>query len=354
MSRDAPIAADAARVNVAVVIPAFQAVETIERVLAGIPAWVYTIIVVDDGSSDGTAARVTAAAEADSRIQLVRHPSNQGVAATMVSGIGRALQCQAQIVVKMDSDDQMSSADLPELLAPLLEGQADCAKGNRFRDFQALRQMPPLRRMGNLALSLMCKAAVGYWNLFDPTNGFVAVRADVLHQIPWERLRGYYFFETALLGELYLAGAVVRDVPIPARYGEERSNLSLLRALAEYPPRLAWLLLRRVGLKYFLYDFSVASLYLLAGLPLLATGTLYGAVNWWHYSRLAIGAPTGTVVIPALLILLGAQLLLAAVQADLESIPRRRLARSPLVRRRLTPPHPPTPRPGRPLKEGPT
>lgn len=333
MIGDASTAADRVRVHVAVVIPAFQAAETIDRVIAGIPGWVWRIIVVDDGCSDGTAARVVAAAEADSRIQLVRHPSNRGVAEAMVSGIQHALQHDAQIVVKMDSDGQMSPTDLPALLAPLLDGSADCAKGNRFRDLEALRQMPPVRRVGNLALGLLTRAAVGYWNLFDPTNGFVAVRGDVLRQVPWGRLQGYYFFETALLAELYLAGAVVEDVPMPARYGSEPSHLSLPRVLLGYPPKLMRLLLRRVALKYFLYDFSVGSLYLLVGLPLLAGGALYGAVNWWHYARLGIGAPTGTVVIPALLILLGVQLLLAAVQADLESVPRRRVGWEPLVSR---------------------
>ena len=165
---------DVALVKVAVVIPAFQAANSIGDVILGIPTWVRVIVVVDDGSSDGTATLVAAAAVSDERIRLLRHTSNLGVAASMVSGIRQTLDLDIEIIVKMDSDGQMSPIDLPAMLSPLIYGHADCAKGNRFRDFQALRQMPAVRRVGNLLLSFLCKAAVGYWNLFDPTNGFVA------------------------------------------------------------------------------------------------------------------------------------------------------------------------------------
>src|SRR4030095_16338280 len=114
----------------------------------------------------------------------------------------------------------------------------DYSKGNRFRDFQALRQMPALRRIGNLALSFCTKAACGYWNCFDPTNGFVAIRTDILAQLPLQKIHRSYFFETSMLSQLYLLGAMVQDVPMPARYGTEASSLSIKRVLGEFPRRL--------------------------------------------------------------------------------------------------------------------
>jgi hypothetical protein len=232
------------------------------------------------------------------------------------------LELNADIAVKIDADGQMSPDDLPALLEPLLRGQGDYSKGNRFRDFQALRRMPPVRRIGNMVLSFLTKAAVGYWSCFDPCNGYVAVRGDVLRRLPLDALGRSFFFETSMLAQLYLLGAVVKDVPIQARYADEQSHLSIRRVWGEFSRKLVACFLRRMVLKNFVYDFSMESIYLLAGLPLLLAGATYGGVNWFLYRLAGEGAPTGTVVIPAMLIILGFQLLLAAVGEDLRRVPR--------------------------------
>src|SRR6185295_14093557 len=116
---------------------------------------------------------------------------------------------------------------LPVLLRPLIEGKADYTKGNRFRDFKSLQQMPFIRRVGNMGLAFLAKAATGYWNLFDPTNGFVAIRGEVLAQLPLNRIDRSFYFETSMLANLYLIGAVVKDISMPARYRGEASNLSI-------------------------------------------------------------------------------------------------------------------------------
>ena len=100
---------------------------------------------------------------------------------------------------------------MSRLIEPLLRGQADFAKGNRFHDFAALVRMPLLRRAGNMGLSFLTKAAVGYWNCFDPCNGFVAIRGEILAALDLDRLHRSFFFETSLLANLYLLGAVIRD-----------------------------------------------------------------------------------------------------------------------------------------------
>jgi hypothetical protein len=249
----------------------------------------------------------------------------------MVTGFRKALELKAQIVVKIDGDGQMCVDYLPELLLPLIHGDADYSKGNRFRDFQALRQMPAFRRMGNLGLSFCTKAAVGYWNCFDPTNGFIAIRSDILAQLPLEKIHRSYFFETSMLSQLYLLGAMVRDVPMPARYGTEASSLSIKRVLAEFPRRLLVCFCRRLILKNFIYDFTMESILLLCGIPMLLTGVVYGGYNWIVYASLGIGAPTGTVVISALLIILGFQILLTALGMDLQASPREPICRGPLL-----------------------
>jgi dolichol-phosphate mannosyltransferase len=316
--------------SIAVVIPCYRVEREVETVLRAIPSYVRHIIAVNDASPDGTQAVLDRAASEDRRIIIMRHPSNQGVGGAMVSGFKKALELGAQLVVKMDGDGQMAAADLPLLLMPLIHGTADFTKGNRFRDFDALRTMPLARRAGNMALSFLVKAATGYWNCFDPCNGFLAIRGDGLAQLPLKKLHRSYFFETSLLSQLYLINAFIQDVPIPAHYGNEISSLSIKRVLLEFPPRLAVCLMRRLILKNYIYDFNMESLHLLFGLPMFFGGAIYGLYNWIKYAQAGVGAPTGTVVIPAMLIILGFQLLLAAVGADMESVPRRPISGEPL------------------------
>lgn len=318
--------------HVAVVMPAYNEAKHIETAIRGLPVFVRTIIVVDDASTDGTAEIVTRCAERDERIVLLRHERNRGVGGAMKTGYEVALARGADIVVKMDADGQMSAEDLPELLYPLVSNQADYSKGNRFRDFAALRKMPAIRRMGNAALSFLAKAAVGYWSCFDPCNGYVAIRAEVLRKLPIDRISQSYFFETSMLANLNLLGAVVKDVDMPARYGDEASHLSIRWTLLEFPARLLACFLRRILLKDFLYDFSIISVYLLTGLPLMLSGILYGGLSWRFYHQAGTGAPTGTVVIPTLLIILGFQLLLSAVNEDI-----RRTPTVPLVQKHMMP-----------------
>ncbi len=307
--------------TVAVVIPAYRVEKELGAVLQSIPAFIRHIIVVNDASPDATAQVAAQAAQADGRICLLHHPQNRGVGGAMITGYQKALQLGADIIVKVDGDGQMNPADIPALIAPLLQAKADFTKGNRFRDFRALTQMPLVRRVGNIGLSFLAKAASGYWNIFDPTNGFLAIRASALRRLPLEEIHHTYFFEISQLCQLYHIGAVVRDVPLPARYAAETSNLSIPRVLLEFPPRLLVAFVRRIALHYFLYDFSLASVYLLTGFPLFLFGIIFGSVEWFAYASRGIPAPTGTVMLATLPVILGIQLLLSAAAIDLQSIP---------------------------------
>jgi dolichol-phosphate mannosyltransferase len=310
------------RVHIAVVIPAYRVEHELGVVLATIPSFVRDIIVIDDASPDKTAEIASDAALRDVRIHLINHEKNQGVGGAVVSGYQKALELGAQIIVKVDGDGQMDPANIPSLITPLLEGKADFTKGNRFRDFRALTKMPLVRRIGNVGLSFLAKTASGYWNCFDPTNGFLALRSEVLSQLPLENIHRTYFFEISQLCQLYHLGAVIQDVPIPARYADEKSSLSIRKVLLEFPPRLLAAFIRRIVLHYFLYDFSMGSVYLLSGLPLLIFGLVFGSTEWASYASRNIPAPTGTVMLATLPVILGIQLLLSAAAIDLQSVPR--------------------------------
>jgi dolichol-phosphate mannosyltransferase len=308
--------------SVAVIIPAYRVELEIEKVVRSLPGFIKHIIVVDDASPDSTGEVIEKLIREEPRLVLVRHERNQGVGGAMVSGFRKALELEAKLVVKMDGDGQMDPAYIQDLITPLIQGKADYTKGNRFRNFAALRQMPVIRRFGNITLGFLAKAATGYWNIFDPTNGYLAIRSEVLAQLPLERITRTYYFETSMLAELYLIGACVLEIPMPARYGTVSSSLVIHRVMLEFPFRLLITFLRRMGLKYFLYDFSMVSIYLLSGVPLFLFGLIFGIVKWIHYASLMIPAPTGTVILPMMCVLLGIQFIISAIQIDLQSIPR--------------------------------
>ena len=326
----APAAVELQGAHVAVVVPAYRVAPQIGKVVAGIPAWVRTIVVVEDKSPDDTAARVEACG--DPRVRLLRHASNQGVGGAMATGFAEALRLGADIVVKMDGDDQMDPAWLPSLVQPLVDGEADMVKCNRYRHLDGLKQMPLVRIVGNAGLTFLVKAASGYWNVFDPANGYIALRADVLAQLDLAKLPKRYYFESGLLVELGIHRAVVKDIAVPARYGNEHSSLSPLRVLLEFPPRLAKGLCRRVFWRYLVHDFSAASLFVLLGLPLFLFGAGFGAWAYWSHFRDNAYASAGIVMIAAMPIILGAQLLLQAVVLDIHNTPRDPLC-APLRRR---------------------
>ncbi len=310
--------------DIAVVIPCFNVgahIATVIRALSPEIAW---IIAVDDCSIDDTAKILHELQQENAKIVYLRHERNQGVGGAMLSGFRKSLELNSAVTIKIDGDSQMDSAYIPQLVRPILQGAVDYTKGNRFRDFQALKQMPVIRRIGNLGLSFCIKAASGYWNIFDPTNGFIAISNEMLRTINFGRIHHRFFFESSMLIELYHANCVIQEIPMKARYGLETSGLSITKTLIGFPPRLLFALLRRIILRYYLFDFNVASVYILCGLPLFLFGALYGLVNFIKYGSSHVSAPTGTVVIPTLLIILGFQLLLAAITFDVANYPKKK------------------------------
>ena len=307
---------------ITVVIPCYNVSRHIEDVIKELPPEVNWIIAVNDQSKDETEKILARLQEENRKVVFINHDKNQGVGGAMITGFKRSIELNSDITIKIDGDDQMDTSYLPALIKPIVDNKADYTKGNRFRDFKALRQMPVLRRFGNLGLSFMIKAASGYWNIFDPNNGFVAISNEMLKTIDINKIHKRYFFESSMLIELYHADAVIQEIPMKARYGNEVSNLSLTRTLFGFPPKLLKAFIRRIILKYFLFDFNIASLYLLFGVPLFFLGLIYGITNYIEYGSSHTPAPTGTVVIPTLLIIMGFQLLLSATSYDISNYPK--------------------------------
>lgn len=311
-----------AQPSVFVVIPAYNAAAHLEKVVAGVLPLADGVIIVDDCSTDAT-AQIATHLEADyASIRVVRHTANQGVGGAVLAGYNLAVESGAGVVVKMDSDDQMDPAFLPMLVKPILNKQADYVKGNRFLHDHELQHMPAHRRFGNMGLSFLTKLASGYWNIFDPSNGYTAISGGLIRMLDPARIDRRFFFETSLLLELGRLRAVVQDVSIPARYQEEISSLSEWKTLVEFPPKLVRGFFRRVAYQYFLRDFTAVSLFLVTGLAGVLFGLVWGIVKWVQGSLAGMPATTGTVMIAVLPLILGMQLLLQAAVLDIQNVPK--------------------------------
>lgn len=304
---------------VAIVIPCYRVERHIAGVIRSIPKHYRTIICVDDGSPDNSGEVIRSLD--DPRVTLIAHEKNRGVGAAVKTGYLHALKIGATVCVKMDGDGQMHADDIDGLVAPLLDGSAHYAKGNRFVDLRALQRMPRRRLFGNAVLSFASKVASGYWNMLDVTNGFTAVRADVLRGIDLHRVADRYFFETSMLIELNIRRAITADVEMPARYGDEQSSLRIGRVAGTFPGLLLRGLLRRFYWRYLIEEFGVVSICVLLGLPLMLFGTAFGAWHWVTSAQSGVVASTGTVILATLPIIIGFQLLLVALLLDVLSSP---------------------------------
>jgi len=306
--------------RVAVVIPCYRAADTVLGVIASIGPEIQRIYVVDDACPDGAGKRVRSECS-DSRVRVIEHEENQGVGGAVITGYKAALEEKMDVVVKLDADGQMDPALIPALIHPLVTGKADYVKGNRFHRLSDVRDMPPVRLLGNAVLSFMTKLSSGYWQLFDPTNGFTAVHRAALAPLDLDRVAKRYFFESDLLYHLNQAGAVVAQMPMRAIYADEVSSLSPGRTIAPFLAGHLRNLCRRVLYSYFLRGFSVASLELLLGPMLLIFGAVFGASRWWMSIAQSEPATAGTVMLAALPVIVGTQLLLSWLNYDIASEP---------------------------------
>ena len=318
--------------RIAVVIPCYRVRATVLDVIAAIGPEVTDIYVVDDGCPEES-GKIVEQECADKRVRVLYHGANRGVGAAVITGYASALAQGANILVKIDGDGQMDPADLPRLISPIIQGEADYTKGNRFFSLGRIHRMPRARLLGNIGLSFITKFSSGYWDIFDPTNGYTAIHGTVASLLPLDRVASGFFFESDMLHHLGLVGAVVRDVPIDARYGSEQSNLKLKSVFAHFSLKHAANTARRLFYNYFLRDFSAASIELVLGGALLTFGVTYGAIEWSVWQARGIGAYSGTVMLAALPVILGMQLLLAFVSFDVSRVPRKPL-HPQLLRRR--------------------
>lgn len=306
--------------SVAVVIPCYRVSKHILSVIQQIGPEVSLIVVVDDACPEGS-GRIVQEQCSDPRVVVEFLPVNVGVGGAVLAGYRQAIACGAGVIVKLDGDGQMNPDLIRQFVDPILTGEADYTKGNRFFDLESLRSMPILRLVGNAGLSFISKLSSGYWKVMDPTNGYTAIDARVASVLPYEKISTRYFFESDMLFRLNTLHAAIVDIPMDAVYGDEKSNLKIRRVLFEFPIRHAVRFCKRIFYAYFLRDFNAASVELLAGGSLLVSGAMFGLSKWAYYSSIQQPAPTGTVILATVQVIIGVQLLLSWITFDLNSSP---------------------------------
>ncbi|MDD1148876.1 glycosyltransferase family 2 protein [Pseudomonas sp. TNT2022 ID357] len=310
------------RSKIAVLIPSYRVIPHILGVISAIGPEVERIYVIDDCCPDGSGVHVEENC-ADPRVKVLRNPENQGVGGAVMTGYKAAIEDDMDVIVKIDGDGQMDPSLIMNFVNPILDGEADYTKGNRFFDLEEIRSMPKVRLFGNAVLSFMTKFSSGYWDLFDPTNGYTAIHGEVARHLPFTKISRRYFFETDILFRLNTLRAVVVDIPMHAKYGDEVSNLKVSQVVGEFFFKHVRNFCKRIFYNYYLRDMSLASIELPVGLLMLMCGLIFGVNHWVSSIYSGVPTPAGTVMLAALPVILGIQLILAFLGQDISSVPRR-------------------------------
>ncbi|WP_150306234.1 glycosyltransferase family 2 protein [Pseudomonas saliphila] len=308
-------------VQIGVVIPSYRVTAHVLGVIAGIGPEVTHIYVVDDCCPEGSGELVERECT-DERVRVIRHEQNQGVGGAVMTGYRAAIADGVDVIVKLDGDGQMDPTLIPDFIAPIVAGVADYTKGNRFFFLDQIHAMPKVRLIGNAVLSFMTKLSSGYWDLFDPTNGYTAIHRDAAEHLPFSKISHRYFFETDMLFRLNTLRAVVVDVPMDCKYGDEQSNLSISKVIGEFLTKHVRNGFKRIFYNYYLRDMSLASIELPIGIGLMLFGVIFGLYHWMRAAEFGMTSSPGTVMLSALPVILGLQFVLAFLGHDIRSMPQ--------------------------------
>lgn len=223
------------------VLPAYEAERTLEKTLNDLPSdWVDDVILVDDASPDGTVAEAR-------RLGLtpIVHEQNLGYGGNQKTCYAEALRRGADVVIMVHPDHQYDPVLVPEMVLPILRGEADVVFGSRMLWRGGAKQggMPWWKRVANVALTQLENAILGL-HLSEYHSGFRAYSRRVLEGVPFKQNSNGFVFDTEFIIQLKVAGFRIREIPIPTRYFKDAHTVGffagvhygfgIIRALGEY------------------------------------------------------------------------------------------------------------------------
>ncbi len=306
--------------KIALVIPAYNEQKLIKPTLEHVPQTIDRVYVIDDASTDNMASVVRKIAEKDKRIRLIQHKQNKGVGAGIINGYMQAVKDKYDIAVVIGGDYQMDLKDLPNFLEPLVKGEADYTKGNRFLHAGGIPDVMPFKRLlGNSTLSLMAKMASGYYRLFDTQDGYTAITADAIRRVDWSKAYKGYGYPGDFLIVFNTFGLRVKDVPRRAIYlkGERQSQIKVLGYILRVTPLYIRKFFWRLWNKYLLRDFNPLVFFYFWSMILIPLGIILGI----RVIYFAVGgaAPTNETILTALFLITGAQFLIFGMLFDMQA-----------------------------------
>ncbi len=310
--------------KIAVVIPCFKVRQHVLQVIESIPSGISKIYCVDDCCPENSGDFIKENSS-DERIKILRHEKNQGVGGAVITGYRQAQEDGCEVVVKIDGDGQMDPSLIDQFIDPILKGEADYTKGNRFYTVEGISGMPFVRLFGNAILSFLTKMSSGYWGIFDPTNGYTAIHLSVIDHLSLNKISKRYFFESDILFRLNIARCVVIDIPMISKYADEESNLKISRILFSFLGGHLNNFAKRIVYSYFVRDFNLASLEFIIGIILAISGVTFGIIKWTEAVDAGVPATAGTVMIAALQLIVALQLILSAIGYDMNTTAKRPL-----------------------------
>lgn len=308
--------------KISVVIPSYKVVHSVLEVISAIGDEVSCIYIADDCCPENSGKYVQENCT-DNRVSVIFNEQNKGVGGAVIAGYKQALKDGADIIVKVDGDGQMKPELIPIFIQPIIDGIADYTKGNRFFHAKSIKEMPCKRIVGNAILSFATKISSGYWSIFDPTNGYTAISKNSLELIELDKVSQRYFFESDMLYHLGLCKSVVTDIPMEAVYPEDNvSNLSGLHNIPIFLKGNIKNTIKRIIYNYYVRDFTIASINLILSIILLTFGLVTGIDNWLESLNQDTPATAGTVMLSALPVIIGMQMLLSFINYDIVSVPK--------------------------------
>ncbi|MCA9401391.1 MAG: glycosyltransferase family 2 protein, partial [Candidatus Omnitrophica bacterium] len=300
---------------------AFNEERLIARTLQDIPQLIDRVYVIDDASSDGTAAVVQAKISSDPRVELIRHPQNEGPGGAIISGYLKSSQDGYDITVVIGGDAQMPLNEVQSILDPVVHQEADYAKGNRFLYWEKTRKkMPKLRIFGNILITAFTKIASGYYKISDVVDGYTALSKEGIDRVDWSKAWKKYGYPMDFLIRVNAYGLKVKDVPRTPIYlpGERQSQIKGLPYAFKVSPMIFRGFIWRLFFKYGYLDFHPLLLFYLAGMMLLPAGVVYGGyLVYKEIVQIGMTAPQATFC--AMLIITGLQFLLFGMWFDMEA-----------------------------------
>ncbi len=264
--------------TIGVVVPAYNEETQIGKVISSIPDFVDKIVVVDDGSGDGTAAaaeRFCGEKRFADRVFVVRRRGERGVGHAIAEGYKWMAQREIDITAVMAGDGQMEPGELIEIIRPVVDGRADYAKGNRLLTENSWHKIPKRRFIGNAVLSLLTRIASGYWSVIDSQSGYTAISRRALNALDLDRIYGGYGVPNDILVKLNVFGFRVAQIPSEPRYNVgERSKMRILRVVLPLSFLLLRLFVYRIVYRYLVRELHPVFFFYLIGIALFLLGSI--------------------------------------------------------------------------------